>query len=65
MEAAGFLLEIDPEELLIVSSGYSNDPVVANFRQYGFRGVVHKPYTASSLAGELEKLISKAKKAKN
>lgn len=59
METAGILLEIDPEAVLIVSSGYSNDPVVANFRQYGFRGVVLKPYSASSLAVELENLIAK------
>jgi CheY-like chemotaxis protein len=58
-EAATQLLEIDPEAVLIVSSGYFDDPVVANFRQYGFRDAMSKPFTASSLARGLEKLISK------
>jgi PAS domain S-box-containing protein len=38
------LIEIDPEIKAIVSSGYSNDPVMANFRDYGFREVIAKPY---------------------
>ena len=60
METAAHLLEIEPNALLIVSSGYSNAPVVANYRQYGFSGVIPKPFNASAMAGELERLISKA-----
>jgi two-component system cell cycle sensor histidine kinase/response regulator CckA len=56
-EAAAHMLEIDPDAVLIVSSGYSNDPVIANFRQYGFSGVVSKPFDAEGLALELERLI--------
>jgi two-component system cell cycle sensor histidine kinase/response regulator CckA len=56
-EAASLMLEIDPHAVLIVSSGYSNDPVVANFRQYGFSGVVSKPFDAKGLALELDRLI--------
>ena len=41
-ECIGKLREIDPEVKAIVSSGYSNDPVMSNFREYGFRGVVPK-----------------------
>jgi len=58
-EAAAHLLEIDHDAVLIVSSGYSNDPVIANFRSYGFSGVVPKPFTAATLAGELERLVSR------
>jgi len=58
-EAASRILEIDPDALLIVSSGYSSDPVVANFRQYGFSGMVPKPFDAEGLASELKRLIPK------
>ena len=59
-EAASLILEIDPNALLIVSSGYSNDPVVANYRQYGFSGAIPKPFGASTMARELERLIPEA-----
>lgn len=44
------LLEVDPNVKSIVSSGYSNDPVMADFKTYGFRSVVVKPYRAEELA---------------
>jgi two-component system cell cycle sensor histidine kinase/response regulator CckA len=59
-ETAARLLKIDPDALLIVSSGYSNDPVVANYRQYGFSGVISKPFNASTMSGELKRLIPQA-----
>lgn len=43
-EAAEQILAIAPEANLIVSSGYSNDPIVANFKKFGFRGAIAKPY---------------------
>jgi signal transduction histidine kinase/ActR/RegA family two-component response regulator len=57
-EAAAIILEIDPNALLIVSSGYSNDPVIANYQSYGFCGSISKPFDADTLARELERLIS-------
>ena len=38
------LLEIDPDVKAIVSSGYSNDPILSNFKWYGFCGCVSKPF---------------------
>lgn len=51
------LLEIDPEVKAIVSSGYSNDPIMANYKQYGFREMVPKPYRVQDLAEKLKEVI--------
>ncbi|OHE61193.1 MAG: hypothetical protein A2Z47_11235 [Thermodesulfovibrio sp. RBG_19FT_COMBO_42_12] len=57
-EAINKLLEIDPHVKVIVSSGYSNDPVLAEFRKYGFTGMVTKPYNIE----ELSKILDRVKK---
>ncbi|MFP4458478.1 MAG: PAS domain S-box protein [Candidatus Zixiibacteriota bacterium] len=43
------LLEIDPNIKAILSSGYSNDPVIINYYKYGFNAVMLKPYTTMEL----------------
>ncbi len=48
-EAVRALLAIDPHARAIVSSGYSNDPVMAEYRAHGFRGVIAKPYDLDEL----------------
>lgn len=50
------LLAIDSDVKAIVSSGYSNDPVMSNYQDYGFCGIVPKPYTKSQLAEVLNTL---------
>ena len=57
-EAAVLILELDPEAVLIVSSGYSNDPIIANYQNFGFSGSISKPFDADTLARELERLIA-------
>ncbi len=57
-EAASLILKIDPDASLIVSSGYSNDPVVANFHQFGFSGAVVKPFSAYELTTEVKRSIN-------
>jgi len=59
-EAIARLLEMDPDARAIVSSGYSNDQVMANFRKYGFHGVLSKPYSASDLAKTLKDITGDA-----
>jgi PAS domain S-box-containing protein len=44
------LLKIDPDAVAIVSSGYSNDPIMSDYQKYGFRGVVTKPYQIKELS---------------
>jgi PAS domain S-box-containing protein len=46
---------IDPEIKAIVSSGYSDDDVIADYKKYGFVGSLRKPYTLE----ELQKVISR------
>jgi CheY-like chemotaxis protein len=48
------LLEIGPQVKAIVSSGYSDDPVMATYREYGFVAVLRKPYQFEELAGVLK-----------
>ncbi len=43
------ILEIDPRARCIVCSGYASDPVLANYRDYGFMGMLTKPHTAEEL----------------
>ncbi|MFZ2446743.1 MAG: PAS domain S-box protein [Syntrophobacteraceae bacterium] len=56
-EALNRLRVIDPDIRAIVSSGYSNDPVMADFEKYGFSGVVSKPYRLEELAEVLHRVM--------
>jgi PAS domain S-box-containing protein len=58
-EAIKDILEIDPEARAIVSSGYADDPVMANFAEYGFKGIAAKPYTMSKLLEVLNQVLKK------
>ena len=56
-EAVKWLLSMDPDARCIVSSGYSDDPVMADHRAWGFRGVVRKPYSVDDLACALQAVL--------
>ncbi|MFC2072191.1 PAS domain S-box protein [Chloroflexota bacterium] len=60
-EAIKKLLEVDPDARVIVSSGYATDPIMANFEEYGFSGVITKPYIIEKLGETLFKLLTKKK----
>jgi signal transduction histidine kinase/ActR/RegA family two-component response regulator len=51
------LLAYDPGARAIVSSGYSNDPVMADFRASGFKGSVAKPYRIQDLSKTLNAVL--------
>ena len=61
-EAAEQILAIDPQACLIVSSGYSNDPIMSDYRRYGFSGAVSKPYTMAELGRMLSSLFNQPRK---
>ncbi len=63
-EAIGHLLDLDPEARAIVMSGYSNDPVLANHLDYGFQGVIGKPFTAEDLGRALREVLRTSTKAR-
>jgi len=57
------LKRLDPNVRAVVSSGYSNDPVMAEFRRYGFDGVVAKPYRLQQLTAALQEILGTRKDA--
>jgi len=56
-ETVDRLLEIDPGVKAVVSSGYSDDPVMANYREHGFGAVLSKPYRPQEISRVLGELI--------
>lgn len=60
-EAMERLLDIDPRVNAIVSSGYSNDPVMAEYDSYGFKGVVCKPYRIEELGKTVQQVMRNGK----
>jgi PAS domain S-box-containing protein len=49
-ETIGRLIALDPQVRAIVSSGYSNDPVISDFRSWGFKGALTKPYGITEIS---------------
>ena len=42
---------------IIVSSGYADDPIMANPQEYGFTASIKKPFTTIELAGVLNEYL--------
>ncbi len=56
------LLEIDPKATVIVSSGYATDPIMSDYKKYGFKAVIAKPYSVRQLRELLSSLLTKKKR---
>ena len=56
-EAMAGLLALDPHARVVVSSGYSNDPILANYYTYGFRAMLPKPYMMKDLTRVLREVF--------
>jgi DNA-binding NtrC family response regulator len=56
-EVIKILREIDPEVKAIVFSGYAEGEVMANYRKYGFKGMMPKPFDAYALGKVLNNVL--------
>jgi len=57
-EAVQKLREMDPGVKAIVSSGYSNDPIIKDFKKYNFSGVIAKPFDIDELVRVIESVLA-------
>ena len=51
------LVKIDPDVKAVVSSGYSEDAALSNYREFGFRAALNKPYSLTGLQSVLDSLL--------
>ena len=58
-DAVKILRKKFPDLKIIVFSGYSNDPVIADFKDYGFDDYLEKPFTIEELKAILIKNLKK------
>ena len=61
-DAVRRLREIDPSVRAVVSSGYSNNPVMSDYRRFGFDGVVAKPYRIEQLQTVIDQVLQQSGK---
>jgi PAS domain S-box-containing protein len=60
-EALKKLIEIDPTVNAIVSSGYATDATMSRYQDFGFRGVIAKPYEAAELGKIVHDVIGSSR----
>jgi PAS domain S-box-containing protein len=57
IETAAHLRRINPNVKLIVSSGYSDAPVMSRSREYGFDEVIPKPWTPRQISEAIHRVL--------
>ena len=60
LEAFKALKEMDPEVKAILSTGYSHESVVLNYKQHGIAGLALKPYKVQELLGAVSSVANAA-----
>ena len=63
-EAIRHLLAMDPQAVAIIASGYSRDPVMARYREYGFKDLIEKPFSNQRLSEVLWKAVRGASESR-
>ncbi|HBM79650.1 MAG TPA: hypothetical protein DD426_02230, partial [Clostridiaceae bacterium] len=58
-EALKRITAINPEVKAIITSGYPNDPVITDYKKYGFKGAIVKPFNASELSIILHNVMNR------
>ena len=56
-ETIELLIALDPHIKAIISSGFSGDPIMSEYQEYGFKTAILKPYKMEELEEVLERLI--------
>ena len=51
------LMEYDPNIICIVMSGYSDNPVMAHYEDYGFKDYLAKPFNMKELNGVVDRVL--------
>lgn len=57
-EAMPHILACDPQARVIVSSGYAHDPIMANYKDYGFVSALAKPYDVSTIGVAIKNVMN-------
>jgi len=58
-EAFEKIREVDPSVKVVISSGYTSDPMMTDYAKFGIDGILAKPYRIADIKALLEKLIQK------
>ncbi|MCK4837839.1 MAG: response regulator, partial [Desulfobulbaceae bacterium] len=56
-EAVTIILQEDPAAKVVVASGYSTDPILANYQAYGFSAALAKPFRIKELSEKIKKIL--------
>ena len=62
VQTAKLILDHNPQAVLVVSSGYADDPAVAEYEKHGFSGAIVKPYNSQQLEETIKRLLLRPRK---